>query len=82
MRVTQCSLEIRDNNQNTKMYNTCNLSVIRSVLGPQGFGGSEENGYLFSGSWEALVITFRDLGSKLIVWGIKGALQKSKTNSP
>ena len=32
--------------------------------------GSEENGFLFSGSWGALVIIFRDLGSKLIVLGI------------
>ena len=42
--------------------------------------GSGENGFLFSGSWGALVIIFRDLGSKLIVLGIKGALQKSKKN--
>ena len=33
----------------------------------QGFWGSGENGYLFSGSWGALVIIFRELGSKLIV---------------
>ena len=38
--------------------------------GPQGFWGSGENGYLFSGSWEALIIIFRDLGSKLVVLGI------------
>ena len=37
---------------------------------PHGFSGSGENGYLFSGSWEALVIIFRDLVSKLIVLGI------------
>ena len=35
--------------------------------GPQGFWESGENGYLFSGSLGALVIIFRDLGSKLIV---------------
>ena len=40
------------------------------IWGPQGFWGSGENGYLFSGSWGALVIIFRDLGSKLIVFGI------------
>ena len=51
-------------------------------MGPQGFWGSGENGYLFSGSWGALVIIFRDLGSKLIVLGIKGALQKYKKNLP
>ena len=37
--------------------------------GPQGFGGSGENGYLFSGSWGALVIISGDLGSKLIILG-------------
>ena len=44
-------------------------------VGPQGFCGSGDKGYLCSGSWEALVIIFRDLGSILIVWGI---LQKVK----
>ena len=49
------------------------------AIGPDmGFWGSGENGYLFSGSLGALVIIFRDLGSKLIVKGGKGALQKSK----
>ena len=46
-------------------------------MGPQGIGGSGENGFLFSGSWGALVIIFRDLGSKLINLGIKFALIKS-----
>ena len=32
-------------------------------VGPQRFWGSGENGYLFSCSWGALVIVFRDLGS-------------------
>ena len=41
-----------------------------SRWGPQGFWGSGENGYLFSGSWGALVIIFSDLGSKLIDLGI------------
>ena len=44
--------------------------IFIHMLGPQGFWGSGENGYLFSGSWGALVIIFRDLGSKLIVLGI------------
>ena len=43
--------------------------------GPQGFWGSGEN------DWGALVIIFRDFGSKLIVLGIKGALQKSNKKS-
>ena len=37
---------------------------------PQGFWGSLENGYLFSGSWGALVIILGELGSKLIILGI------------
>ena len=41
--------------------------VLLTLLGPQGFWGSGENDYLFSGSWGAMVIIFRDLGSKLIV---------------
>ena len=53
-------------------------SLVRLKTGPLGFWGSGENGYLFSGSWGALVIIFRDLRSKLIVLGIKGALQKCK----
>ena len=52
------------------------MSFRRHIIGPHGFWGSGENGYLFSGSWEALVIIFRDLGSKLIVLGILGSLQK------
>ena len=38
--------------------------------------GSRMKGYLFSGSWVALVIILGELGSKLIVLGIKGALPK------
>ena len=44
--------------------------LVTGQCGPQGFWGSGENGYLFSGSWGALIIIFRDLGSKLIVLGI------------
>ena len=46
-------------------------------------GGGGENGYLFSGSWGALVSIFKikNLGSKLIVSGIKGALQKQKKSN-
>ena len=49
-------------------------------MGPQGFWGSGENGYLFSGSWGALVIILGELGSKLMILEIKGALPKSKKN--
>ena len=31
---------------------------------------ARENGYLFSGTWGALVIIFMDFGSMLIVLGI------------
>ena len=48
-----------------------------SVMGPPGVWGSGENDLLFSRSWGALVIIFRDLGSKLIVLGIVGAQQES-----
>ena len=43
---------------------------INITMGPQGFTGSGENGYLFSGSWGALVIISGDLGSKHIILGI------------
>ena len=50
---------------------------VNEIIGtPRGFG---ENGYLFSGSWGALVIILAELGSKLIILWIKGALPKSKT---
>ena len=45
--------------------------LIVSIYGvPRGFWGSGENGYLFSGSWGALVIILGELGSKLIIFGI------------
>ena len=43
------------------------MSHKKDARAPQGFWGSGENGYLFSGIWGALVIILRDLGSKLIV---------------
>ena len=47
------------------------LAITASKMGaPQGFWGSGENGYIFSGSWGALVIISGDLGSKLIFLGI------------
>ena len=41
-----------------------------TVGGRQGLWGCGENGYSFSGIWGALVIIFRNLGSKLIVLAI------------
>ena len=54
---------------NSKEYENV-MSFRRHFIGPPGFWGAGENGYLFSGRWEALVIIFRVLGSKLIVLGI------------
>ena len=59
------------------MY-VCMHAYYGHMYGPQGFFGSGERGYLFSGSLGALVIVFRELGCKLMVLGIKGALQKVK----
>ena len=39
-------------------------------VGPQGFWRSGDKGYLFAGSWEALVTISRHLGSNLAVRGI------------
>ena len=47
---------------------------------PQGFWGSGENGYLFSGSWGALVIILGERGSKLIIFGDLGSLAKKQRN--
>ena len=47
------------------------IQIALTISGaPQGFWGSGENGYLFSGSWGALVIILGELGSKLIILGV------------
>ena len=52
-------------------------NMSRVIYGaPRGLGSGEKD-YLFSGNWGALVIIFRDQGSKLIVLEIKRALPKS-----
>ena len=53
-----------------KIYLSAHMITVLKQRGPLGFWGTGENGYLFSGSWGALVIIFRDLGSKLRVLGI------------
>ena len=53
----------------TWFYNTIFTIFLRN-RGPQGFWGSGENGFLFSGSYGALVIISGDLGRKLIFLGI------------
>ena len=45
------------------------VSMMTRNWGPHGFWGSGENGYLFSGSWGALVIILGELGSKLVIFG-------------
>ena len=51
-------------------YTLYPLPPTKMVGAPQVFWGSGENGYFVSGSWGALVIIFRELGSKLIILGI------------
>ena len=46
------------------------MSFRRHIIGPPWVLGIWGEWLLFSGSWEALVIIFRDFGSKLIVLGI------------
>ena len=58
------------------LSNTVNTNC--NITGAQMFLGSGDNCYSFSGSWGAQVIIFRDLGSKLIVLGIYGALPFSR----
>ena len=48
------------------------------IYGPQGFTGSGEKRYLFSGNREALVIILVELGSKLLLWGFREPCQKVK----
>ena len=43
---------------------------VHNLGAPQGFWGSGEKGYLFSGSWGALLIILGELGSKKILLGI------------
>ena len=46
-------------------------SMVERLLGPpQGFWGSGEKGYLFSGSWGTMLIILGELGSKHILLGI------------
>ena len=50
--------------------------------GPQGVWGSGENSYLFSGSWEALIIILGELGiglARLIEISVNRLLYKRKT---
>ena len=72
--LSNASLEAPTQNRitpNELMIHLRFIHLVKSVsdLSPQGFLKPGENGYLFSGSWGALVIIFRDLGSKFIVLG-------------
>ena len=49
---------------------TSTCRSIGRMMAPQGFWGSGENDYLYSGSRGALVIILGDIGRKLIVLGI------------
>ena len=47
--------------------------------GPQGFCGSRENVYLFSGSWGALITSLGELGS-IKFWGSRSADKMQNNN--
>ena len=51
-----------------KQFEVYKISLLMGP--PQGFWGSGEKGYLFSGSWGALLIILGELGSKHILLGI------------
>ena len=46
------------------MYSPYDDGTDHMMMGPQGLWGSGENGYFFSGSWGALVITFSGSGEQ------------------
>ena len=59
---------------------TCIYTINKQIRqrineAPRGF---REKGYLFTGSWGALVIILRELEKQAFILGIKGALQKVK----
>ena len=64
----------------SSVYLSQRQMVLVTSGAPRGFGELGEKGYLFSGSWGALLIILGELGSKHILLGIKGALPKSKKN--
>ena len=58
--------------QDNSLFDQVGLILLSKPLvgPPQGFWGSGEKGYLFSGSWGALLIILGELGSKHILLGI------------
>ena len=56
--------------RSVKLYVSLQTFEHHIVGASKGFWGSGENGYLFSGSLGALVISLGELGSKLIILGI------------
>ena len=56
------------------------IDIERTYGGPQGFWGSGENGYLFSGSWGALVIISRDQREQAHSFGDLGSPAKKQKN--
>ena len=62
---------------NLRWFLEASETANNTVVGPQGFWGSGEKGYLFSGSWGALVIILGKQGSKLIFfWDLGSRAQK------
>ena len=54
--------------KSVKLLLALNIHIEEGL--PQGFWGSGEKGYLFSGGWGALLIILGELGSKHILLGI------------
>ena len=58
------------NNPTNVLFSDVISPFVPNLGPPQGFWGSGEKGYLFSGSWGALLIILGELGSKHILLGI------------
>ena len=65
-----------------RFFENCVINGISRIVhrwAPQGFWGSEENGYLFSWSWGALVII---LGEQAHNFGDLGSIAKKNKEKP
>ena len=58
----------------------CEKHSMINRWGPRGFGDLGRLAIYFQGAGGALVIILGELGNKLIILGIQGALPKSKKN--
>ena len=70
-KAARWTLDIFSQASATEMLTQLGLrSLEQRRKGVQGFWGSGEKGYLFSGSWGALLIILGKLGNKQILLGI------------